>query len=241
LRNSWNRLYVGPKSTRDLGSISVFNRNTGPVIGPSVDLQRAYFSLPEDGGRIMLGEGIYQIYETLTITKKNVAFVSTSPGKTIIRRSDSTSGELIKVDTTASNFRLVGVTLEDVSATNTSASLKILAPNATIKDTVFKDYHLGIHVYHTYGAKITCNRFELGAERGSYCVYLEDADDCIVSTNDFHEALVGFNAVYANDDSERVSIVGNLTSGANQISIKTGKLCSTAGNTPDGTSVQVRP
>ena len=241
MRNSWNRLYVGPSAARDLGGLPVIHRNAGPVIGPAIDLQRAIYSLPEDGGRITLGEGIYQLYETLTVRKKNVALVSTSPGKTIIRRSSSTSGVMIRVDTDASGFLMAGVAIQDVSPTNTDATVEILAPSATVKDSIFVDYHLGIYVKDTYGAKFTCNRFELGAERGSYCVYLHDADDCIVSTNDFHEASLGFPAVYADDDSERVSIVGNLTSGANQISIKTGKFCSTAGNTPDGTSVQVRP
>tara|TARA_B100000809_G_scaffold234106_1_gene251321 strand:- start:3071 stop:3793 length:723 start_codon:yes stop_codon:yes gene_type:complete len=240
MKNAWNRLYRVPPDAAKLGSTVDVTRMLGPTITPKCSLQRAYLSTAADGGRITLSEGIYELRGTLTITRQNFSIVSTSPGKTIIRRSASTSGAMIEVTETATGFRLVGVSLQDISATNTDPTILIKAESSVVKDCHFLDYDTGILVDATAGVKIFCNRFDQSTGRAAYCVYLRDADDVIVSMNDVHHADVANPAIYADDNSERVSAVGNTTPGANMISYKALKECADAGNTPP-TSIQVRP
>ena len=79
-------------------SLSSSLNSLGALITPGTSISKAVASLGSQGGTILLSEGEWSFFETLTISRPNVHIVATSPSRTKFTRSAGGATNMIVLD-----------------------------------------------------------------------------------------------------------------------------------------------
>tara|TARA_R100000231_G_scaffold40083_1_gene34886 strand:+ start:12613 stop:13365 length:753 start_codon:yes stop_codon:yes gene_type:complete len=242
----WNETY------RNLGALySLDDRlnSRDRIITPRDSLQSALLDSSvggsnPDGVRLYLAPGKYFIRgaSPLTIAKDRINVIAAVPGQTfLVREAEDPSVAMIKV--TGAECSLRGLVIEDnVSASGTSrtsSGIEIAADKVVVEDCYVYTAYFGIKAKDCNWPVIRNNRIRSTA--GGYPIHLEGTGAYAQVTNNRIEdaSFSSPNAtIYADDNWQKSSFVGNVTASSDVISYKTGLNNVNAGNV--GT-VTVRP
>ena len=196
---------------------------TGYIAQPGDSLVALIQSLGRNTPRILLGEGVFAITKTLTISRAT-QLISFAPGRTIFQRTTGFLGPMISI--TADDVHLKGITFQDTSRTQTVIDLH--GNHCNIDGCLFLDFKNAIHAY-TSGTlipsrvKIINNRFRgpgfdtavVGGDGHNIlddAIQLDTGTTGLVSGNHFSEWLTGFSQDTRSVDSATAVTTSAFTS-----------------------------
>jgi len=147
---------AGVQSRIDAATLDVLGQPITPETGllEAIGLVRGTVNV--QGGRLLLGEGVWQFNSTLTIDCPKLELVAMYPGRTIFRRSVSASTPMISI--TAERVSLHGITFEDPESTE--MCVIVSADRCNVVNCVFDDTYGAIELASADYCMVTGNRVE---------------------------------------------------------------------------------
>ena len=197
----YGRAFVEPSFNYNISK----NRDAyaaGPYITPDTTISDAVASLPSKGGRIFLSEGQWSFNSKLTISRPNVHIISLCPGRTVLKRTASGSGNMILLS--GEECSVEGIRFVDPNVT--AGVVKITANRCAVRGCVFEDVGGGVHVTGANWVEVARNHIIEMAYSGivfdGTCAY------GMIANNRFE----GSNATY-DDVSLGASVTSTVISG----------------------------
>ena len=178
----------------------------GPVVYPPRSIDEAIGYLGDEGGRILVGEGIWTFYEQLVITRPNVHIQAVSPQKTVFvnKIDDAVSANEVMIVVEGDEFIIDGVRF--INEENSQHQVKITGDHATIRNCVFEKFYAGSTVLGGDYARIEGNRFLDGT--GGYNLALFSSSHNTIANNIFPDTTG--TQLYLSDSVYKTVIVGNV-------------------------------
>ena len=191
--------------------------NLGPVITPDISIRDAISSLPHNGGRIVLSEGEWTFNTNLSVTRPNVHILSMSPQKTILRRTKTTSDNML----TLSGAECIIEGIRFIDENSSGFCIESTGDRTVVKNCFFQDVYGGIKMDGADFCTVEGNHF---VDVESHNV--EFANTCVgaVIVNNRFEVAKEYNIKLSSGVSESV-MIGNVLKSV------LGHIQSTVGNT----------
>ena len=202
---------------RQLESAVIEVGRHGPVVSDTRTLRDAIGHLGRTGGRIVIGEGIYRFNSQLLIGRTNVHIMSTSPGKTVFKRTATESTSMIKF--TGAECIFEGIRFIDENSTG--YCIESTGDRTIVRNCFFENVYGGIKIDGADFCTVEGNHF---VDADSHNV--EFANTCVgavIANNRFEEARE-YNIKLSSGVSESV-MIGNVLRSTG------GHIQSTVGNT----------
>ena len=179
----------------------------GPVVYPPRSIDEAIGYLGDEGGRILVGEGIWTFHEQLVITRPNVHIQAVSPQKTVFinKITDAVSANQVMIVAEGDEFVIDGVRF--INEENGQHQVKITGDHATVRNCVFEKFAAGCIVFGGDYAKLEGNRFIDGTS--GYNMALFSSSHNIISNNIFADTTAA-TQLYLSDTVDKTVIVGNV-------------------------------
>ena len=187
---------------RQLESAVIETGHHGPVVANTRTLRDAIGLLGRTGGRIIVGEGIYRFNAQLLIGRPNVHIMSTSPGKTVFKRTATEATAMIKF--TGAECIFEGIRFIDENSTG--YCLETTGDRTIVRNCFFEDVNGGIKVDGADFCTVEGNHF---VDAGG--TNIEFANTCVgalISNNRFETGLE-FNILLSTGTTES-TMVGNV-------------------------------
>ena len=185
-------------------SLSSSLNSLGALITPGTSISKAVASLGSQGGTILLSEGEWSFFETLTISRPNVHIVATSPSRTKFTRSAGGATNMIVLD--GVGCMLEGIRFVDPNVA--AGAVKITADRCSVKNCTFEDVGGGVHVIDADWTEITGNHIIEMAYSGivfdGTCAY------GIVANNRFEGSNASYNDILMRASVTSAVIAGNV-------------------------------
>lgn len=194
------------------------------------EIRRALWSVPNEGGEVILLDGTYNIGETITVNSNGVVLRGNGIGTILARAFDG--GEIIDFNMVATNCTVRDLCFDGKKATYTSTSNISVAADGTnisILNCIVKDssyYGISVDGSSCIVANNTCNGNEVG-------IRISGGESNMIADN----ILTG-NGRYgiSNMGSNKSTITGNVCNGNGSYGIyfNSGEHCAVTGNTCNG-------
>jgi len=179
--------------------------NLGPIITPDISIRDAISSLPHNGGRIVLSEGEWTFNTNLSVTRPNVHILSMSPQKTILRRTKTTSDNML----TLSGAECIIEGIRFIDENSSGFCIESTGDRTVVKNCFFQDVYGGIKMDGADFCTVEGNHF-VDADGHN----VEFANTCVgalISNNRFEEASGSskFN-ILLSTGTTKSTMVGNV-------------------------------
>ena len=176
--------------------------NLGPVITPDISIRDAISSLPKNGGRIVLSEGEWTFNANLSVTRPNVHILSMSPQKTILRRTKTTSDNML----TLSGAECIIEGIRFIDENSSGFCIESTGNRTVVKNCFFQDVYGGIKITGANFCTVEGNHFVdadgTNIEFSGTCAY------GLIANNRMEEGRT-YNILLSNATSKSV-LVGNV-------------------------------
>ena len=193
------------------------------------EIRRALWSVPNEGGEVVLLDGTYNIGATITVNSNGVVLRGNGIGTILARAFDD--GILIDFNMVATNCTIRDLCIDGKRATYTdssNASIGAGGANITVLNNILKDSYQGVKL--SGSSCIIANNTCTGNEYG---VYASDGENNLIADN----ILTGNTRDgIGNYGSVKTSITGNVCNGneSHGIYFNSGEQCTISGNTCNG-------
>jgi len=187
---------------RQLESAVIEIGRHGPIVSGTRTLRDAIGHLGKTGGRILVGEGIYAFNSQLSMARTNIHILSTSPGKTVFKRTATGSDPMISF--TGAECILEGVRFIDENSTG--YCIESTGDRTVVRNCFFENVYGGIKIDGADFCTIEGNHF-VDADGHN----VEFANTCVgalISNNRFEEARE-FN-ILLSTGTTKSTMIGNV-------------------------------
>lgn len=175
----------------------------GRVFTPDTSLKRIIGSLPSSGGVAFLSEGTWFINDGISTSRSNITLAAVVPGRTIIKRTSSTStADMIEL--TGTDCRLVGLRFNDSQARASAVVLK--GNRGAVVDCIADDCYNFVTISGANWCEVRGNHVISARNRGvdatGTCAHL------MLDSNRFESTTA--EDIYLGDSVSSTAIIGNI-------------------------------